>query len=242
MTPENGANPLTIIHLRGTQAEMVLSTGDCCKNAAGSPRPRTPSPPWVDACSRMPPRGALGQIQSMLPCYGLTEFLLWRLHRHRLPQYRARSEAFLNTLELQPSLLRQVPITDVFQNIVGLAARIGYGPFKQQTALLRCRLAQASPSRGRASSDGRLRHARNFDFPCAGTWDAHPKVSFCTPDEGLRYGYIDTVSADATGIVGFNEAGLTLARAHPFSSQYLVRRCLRPRSLPRDCPSSVQSG
>ena len=35
-------------------------------------------------------------------------------------------------------------------------------------------------------------------------------MSFCTPDEGLRYGYIDTVSADATGINGFNEAGLTL--------------------------------
>ena len=210
MTSETGANPLTIIHLRGTQAEMGAQYGRLLQERGRLPETEnTLSTLGRRMLEDANSRGALGQIQSML-LRGRTEFLLWRLHRHRLPQYRARSEAFLNTLELQPSLLRQVPITDVFQNIVGLAARIGYGPFKQQTAPLALPSCSSLAVWGRASSDGRLRHARNFDFPCAGTWDAHPKVSFCTPDEGLRYGYIDTVSADATGINGFNEAGLTL--------------------------------
>ncbi len=63
---------------------------------------------------------------------------------------------------------------------------------------------------GEASSDGALRHARNFDFPGAGVWDHAPCVVFCDPDEGLRYGFVSTRGADVPGITAFNEAGLTL--------------------------------
>ena len=210
MASANGANPLTIIHLRGTQAEMGAQYGRLLIERGRLIETETTLSTLgrrmlEDANSK----GPLGQLQSML-LRGLTEFLLWRLHRHRLPQYRARSEAFIKALDIPSALIRQVPITDVFQNIVGLAARVGYGPFKQHVSPLALPACSSLAVWGEASQDGRLRHARNFDFPCAGTWDAHPKVSFCTPDEGLRYGYIDTVSADATGINGFNEAGLTL--------------------------------
>ena len=66
-------------------------------------------------------------------------------------------------------------------------------------------------------------HARNFDFPGVGLWDSGPVVVFCTPEKGLRYGFITTRGADAVGVSAFNEAGLTLTMHTRFHSEVVLK-------------------
>lgn len=133
------------------------------------------------------------------------------LARHRPAAYRARSAAFFAAAGIDARMERYLFVTDLFQNIVGLAGRLGLGDS------LGRRLADRIPPActtlavwGDASADGRLRHARNFDFPGMGLWELHPTVVFCEPDDGLRYGFVTTRGADVPGITAFNEAGLVV--------------------------------
>ena len=68
---------------------------------------------------------------------------------------------------------------------------------------------------GRATEDGELRFARNFDFPGVGVWDAAPAFVVCAPVEGgvrgQRYGFFATRGADAPVVTVVNEAGLVIA-------------------------------
>jgi hypothetical protein len=98
---------------------------------------------------------------------------------------------------------------DVLQNTVGLAGRLGllHATGLSVAAVPACTSLSVW---GTASSDGRLRHARNFDFPGAGVWDRGPSVVLCEPDEGLRHGFVTTRGADVPGVTAWNEAGLCL--------------------------------
>ena len=62
---------------------------------------------------------------------------------------------------------------------------------------------------GAAAADGALRHARNFDFPGIGVWDAAPAVVVCHPTGGQRYAFITTRGGDTPVVTVWNEAGLT---------------------------------
>jgi hypothetical protein len=52
---------------------------------------------------------------------------------------------------------------------------------------------------GAASSDGALRHARNFDFPGNGVWDAAPTLVLCAPTGGQRYGSVSAWPSKSVG-------------------------------------------
>jgi hypothetical protein len=104
---------------------------------------------------------------------------------------------------------------DLFQNAVNVAARLRLGPFTRPFAAAAVHGALPACSSvavwHTASDGGALRHARNFDFPGVGIWDRAPAVVFCSPDSGLRYGFVTTRGADAPGVTAFNEAGLTIS-------------------------------
>ena len=101
-------------------------------------------------------------------------------------------------------------VMDLFQNVVAMAARSGLTPTAKLSAQALPPACSTLMVWGRASADGALRHARNFDFPGIGLWDRAPCVVFCEPDQGLRYGFLSTRGADAPGITCFNEAGISV--------------------------------
>jgi hypothetical protein len=134
------------------------------------------------------------------------------LHRYRgrhFPAYLARNEAMLAAAALPARTAAAMLTMDVLQNTVGLLGRAGAFPAHVASfaAIPACTSVAVW---GGASSDGALRHARNFDFPGATLWDRAPAVIFCDPAEGLRYGFVTTRGADLPGVTGFNEAGITI--------------------------------
>ncbi len=109
---------------------------------------------------------------------------------------------------------RYVGVMDVFQSVIGLAGRHAVGPFARPARALATMAAAPACSTvmawGPASADGAMRHARNFDFPGIGVWDAAPALILCAPSRGLRYGFVASRGADAPVVTVFNEAGLTI--------------------------------
>jgi tetratricopeptide (TPR) repeat protein len=63
---------------------------------------------------------------------------------------------------------------------------------------------------GAATADGRMLHARNFDYQGVGKWDAEPVIAFHRPDEGQRYVSVTSAGVLMGGITAMNEAGLSL--------------------------------
>jgi hypothetical protein len=110
---------------------------------------------------------------------------------------------------MDTELIPWLTVMDVFQNTI---SRLGGLRVPQLTGLQFAAIPMCSSLAvwGKTSVDGTLRHARNFDFPGIGVWDARPAVVFCSPTEGLRYGFVTSLGIDMPGVTGFNEAGLTL--------------------------------
>jgi hypothetical protein len=116
---------------------------------------------------------------------------------------------------------------DLFQNFVGTAARWGLGPFKRPAHAVMAAAAQPACSTvmawGAASEDGAVRHARNFDFPGIGVWDASPALVLCAPDGGQRYGFVTTRGADTPVVTVWNEAGLVITSHTRFHTAVAFR-------------------
>ncbi|MBN8614325.1 MAG: hypothetical protein J0L92_27240 [Deltaproteobacteria bacterium] len=73
---------------------------------------------------------------------------------------------------------------------------------------------------GEASRDGKLHHARNFDYHGVSCWPGTQAVLFHEPDEGQRYVSIAAAGVVLGGITAMNEAGLTLTvHQHMFTDQ-----------------------
>ncbi|MCA9630847.1 MAG: hypothetical protein KC766_24435 [Myxococcales bacterium] len=73
---------------------------------------------------------------------------------------------------------------------------------------------------GEATQDGKLLHARNFDYHGVGTWPKHQAVVFHEPDEGMRYVSVAAAGILLGGVTAMNEAGLTLTmHQHMFTDQ-----------------------
>lgn len=64
---------------------------------------------------------------------------------------------------------------------------------------------------GGATKDGRLLHARNFDYHGIECWPRTKTLLFHEPDEGMPYVSVTAAGAAMGGITAMNEAGLTLA-------------------------------
>lgn len=201
--------PLLVLRLRGSEAAMGAQHAELLRSAGGYEG-------VIDYYPRMPemvlggPRDGAGTPPLARALKPLVSASLRALESRRPAEQRARSRAFFEGLGVPASFSRYVSVMDVMQNLIGLAGRFGLGP----SALL-CRAAIPACSSlavwGRASRDGRLRCARNFDFPGNGIWDRAPALVFCTPDQGLRYGFLTTRGGDVACVSAFNEAGLTLA-------------------------------
>lgn len=201
--------PLAVITLAGTQEEMGRQHGELLREAGGWQ-------PAVEYYPRMVEYMVVGKrehaIQAALPL-ALRPWIrlaLDSLHRHRPRPFRARTEAFYEALGLPGAHARYLGVMDVLQNIIGLAGRLGIADIEERAMEYAAPACSTLALWGEATEDGRLLHARNFDFPGAGVWELGPVVVFCTPRDGLRYGFVTTRGADVPAVSVFNEAGISL--------------------------------
>ncbi len=210
LRPDNGFSfPLRVIRLSGSQEEMGRRHGQLVVENGGAPS-------LSEFYADLPKRLMLGPgaEPSEAAAYNVLEPVmeraLRRLESRRDPILRGRSRAFLEALGEDPDLSRRLAVMDLFQNLVGLAIRAGVDRIvrRLQTAIPgMCSTLMVNGSR---TKDGRVLHARTFDFPGIGLWERAPTVVFCTPARGLRYGFLTTFGADLPGITSFNEAGIML--------------------------------
>jgi hypothetical protein len=203
-------NDLWIANLRGSQEEMGHQHGELLRSAGG----------WqemLDFYTHMPERLLLGDLKGIVGpvvrylVAPAKDLLLRRLERDRPQIYADRSRAFMEGLGVSSSYVRYFGVCDLFQNAVGLAARYGVGPFQRRAHRAAVPACSSLVVWGDSSAGGATRHARNFDFPGIGIWDASPAVVFCDPDEGQRYGFVTARGADLPGVTAFNEAGLVIS-------------------------------
>ena len=224
------ARPLWIARVAGTQAEMGRQHGELIARAGGADA-------TVNHYRDLPALLLGGDVPAPLrpvagaAIRGLSEALLARLEAARPAPFVERSRAFLAAIGRPASWSRYLAVMDLFQNYVGTAARWGLGPFarpaQRDTALARllaklpgsarARAVMAAAAQpacstaivwGAASADGALRHARNFDFPGIGVWDAAPAMVLCHPDRGQPYGFVTTRGGDTPVVTVWNQAGL----------------------------------
>lgn len=205
----NPTHPLLILNLSGTQAEMGRQHGELLRRHGGheSTLGYYPNMPFrlLTAGGR-----SSAEKRALNASKPLMEWVLRRLDRDRPVELRDRAREFAAAVGLPADDARYFAVMDLFQNVVGSLARVGLlGPAR--------RVATAVPPAcsslaawGSTTEDGRLLHARNFDFPGVGIWEQAPTLVFCTPPSGLRYGFATTRGADVPGVTAFNEAGLTL--------------------------------
>ena len=202
--------PLAVIRLAGSEQKMGEQHGEIIKSLGGYEASLGFYPRMVEKLLRsgLPAdRTADLAMAALRPVIGAG---LNRLHAARPTQFRDRTSAFFRAGGVPAEEERYLMVMDVFQNLVAWFAKTGL--IKRAPAL-----ANVSPPAcstvmawGDSTCDGRMLHGRNFDFPGAGVWDEAPTVVFCTPDDGLRYGFISTRGADVPGISAFNEAGICL--------------------------------
>ena len=199
-----------VLRAAGTQEQMGGRLGALTRRAGGFDA-------LLDYYQEMPRKVLLsgtrltavdrGVFAALTPLFGMW---LRRLERRRPHGYRRRTEAFFEALGRSPSDSRYLGVMELFQNFVGLAARWGLVPFARRAAASLPPACSSLVVWDGASADGKLLHARNFDFPGVGIWERGPVVVFCDPDEGHRYGYVSSRGADVP-VTAFNEAGLTAA-------------------------------
>lgn len=73
---------------------------------------------------------------------------------------------------------------------------------------------------GAATKDGRLLHARNFDYHGVSCWPRTQAVLFHEPDDGQRYVSVAAAGVALGGVTAMNEAGLTLTvHQHMFTDR-----------------------
>jgi hypothetical protein len=203
--------PLWIARVAGRQEEMGHAHGQLLAASGGADAAithyrRMPA----DLLAGEAPAALRGLARAVVG--GAAEVGLARLEAARPRPLVARSRAFLAALGHPPAWSRYLAVMDLFQNAVGLAARVGLGPFAAPARAVGLAAAQPACSTavvwGSRSADGVLRHARNFDFPGIGVWDAAPAVVICHPDGGQPYAFVTTRGGDTPVVTVWNQAGL----------------------------------
>ncbi|WP_420812846.1 C45 family autoproteolytic acyltransferase/hydolase [Leptospira kmetyi] len=208
-------HPLAILQLKGTQEEMGHQFGEIMKTIGQFD-------PVFDFYPVMARNLLLGSLprnrRNFLAKGFLSMYLKFsqnQMRKHRPDEFSKRTIAALNAAGKTSKIERDLFTMDAFQNSVGLLGLIQMLPelahFGEPGKTQLIPACTSAAVWGNQSEDGMLYHARNFDFPGVDVWDLRPVVVFCTPNQGLRYGYIACRGADAPGITAFNEAGLTLS-------------------------------
>ena len=138
--------PLLVLRVRGTQAEMGAQLGELWRGLPGADRTMEfyarmassmlglAAPHAVRAPARRALQAAMG--------VGTT--LLHRARRRRFPAYVARTEALMRALGKPVALARHLAVMDVLQNTVGLAGS-GTTP-TLPCSPMRCRRSAPAPS------------------------------------------------------------------------------------------------
>ncbi len=201
--------PLAIFRLSGTEQEMGRQHGELQRQLGGHEA-------VLDYYPQMPicmlkgsqPAGHLRTLPDLIA--PAIDALTRRLHADRSVLQRQRSEAFMRAMGLPLGHARHGLAMDVFQNLVGVAGRIRVVPEARALAAQAIAACSSLVVWDKAVHGAVLLHARNFDFPCNGIWDAVPTVILCTPTQGMRYGYTSTRGNDAPVVSLWNEAGLCL--------------------------------
>jgi len=204
-------HPLLVLRLRGTQAIMGAQHGALLRQHGGFAETNRFYPTMAGRMLGLGvPHAARRAMETVAgPVLWAKALVLHRHRQRRFPAYLARNLAMLDAIGAPARTAIAMLTMDVLQNTIGLLGRAGAFP-AHLGALAAIPACSSLAVWGKASADGVLRHARNFDFPGATVWDASPAVVFCTPDAGLRYGFVTTRGADLPGVTGFNEAGITL--------------------------------
>jgi hypothetical protein len=197
--------PLLVMHVAGTQVQMGRQHAELLRQAGGY---AAAAGYYPHLATRMLTSGAHSAaekvaLRALRPAF---DAAVRRLDAERPEPLRERSRAFFEALGEEPGLGRYVAIMDVFQNAIGLLGRAGVVPLVER--LGGAPGCSSLVAWGDRTDDGRLLHARNFDFPGVGVWDVAPAVVFCSPDDGLRYGFLTMRGADVPGVSAFNEAGI----------------------------------
>lgn len=208
--------PLFLARLIGTQAEMGAQHGRLAADDAVR---------LLEFYKTMPERTLAGDLPKLGKLAVRLVANAWQsnLARTRPPELLARTRAYAEAVIAERpnaghdmrSALRTLATMDAMQNCVSLVARAKAGPFAPVLAaratvgaVPACSTAIAW---GRATADGELLFARNFDFPGVGVWDIAPAFTVCVPDGGQSYGFFATRGADAPVVTVVNEAGLVIA-------------------------------
>ncbi|MFN0246169.1 MAG: C45 family autoproteolytic acyltransferase/hydrolase [Kofleriaceae bacterium] len=206
--------PLFLARLAGTQEQMGAQHGRLTAQDAVR---------LVEFYRAMPEKvlaGGLGKIETFA-VRTLANAWQSNLARHRPPEFAARTRAFAEAAARElgdydtSTAMRTIATMDSLQNCVSLFARGRLGPFaKPMTARTTAAAIPACSTVivwGKATADGELMFARNFDFPGVGVWDVAPSFVVCAPDKGQRYGFFSARGADAPVVTVVNEAGLVIA-------------------------------
>lgn len=206
-------HPLAVLQLKGTQEEMGKQFGEIMKEI-GEYEPIFDFYPVMAQNLLL---GSLPRNKRNLLTKTAVSFLMKiaqnRMRNHRPEEFSLRTLASLKSAGKSPKIEKDLFTMDAFQNAIGvlglfqiLPEAVHYSGYSQQIGA-----CTSVGVWGEQSEDGKLYHARNFDFPGVGVWDVRPILVFCTPNQGLKYGYVACRGADVPGITSFNEAGLTLS-------------------------------
>ncbi len=201
--------PLLVVHLRGTQAEMGRQHGEILKQHGGWERAIAYYPNMVEQMLR---GSAIRPADRVVPALAKPALnaLARKLYKDRPADLHERTLAFMTALGLEARQAQYILAMDMFQNAIGIAGRHLLGPFGDPWIRRGVPACSTLMAWGAATVDGKLIHGRNFDFPGVGVWDAAPELVFCTPNQGLRYGFATCRGADVAAISSFNEAGLVV--------------------------------
>lgn len=211
--------PLLVVQLAGTQAEMGYQHGALLRAVGGYERTMRYYP-------KMPEHvlaGSLHPIVVKTAGRALLGAMIETMERYRAPEYRARNLAFAEALGLPARYSRYTFVMDALQNVVGMGRRFGLDGAARRVGGAIPPACSTLSAWGEATEDGRLLHGRNFDFPGVGVWEEGPTVVFCSPDRGLRYGFVTTRGADVPGVSTFNEAGLSVTTHTRFHEGVVMR-------------------
>lgn len=117
-------------------------------------------------------------------------------------------------------IAQSLAMPDVLNYLIGFGAK-----WSRRISSLGCTSAAAW---GDYAKDGKLRYARNLDFPGNGIWDRFPLVSRHRPDRGIPYVTVGAAGSFLDGITGINQEGLTVALHQHISTDVAILSNGRP--------------
>ena len=205
-----------VLSLAGSDHEMGRQHGELLADEIR----RGPIPYYRRIVEKLMGKGSLGPA-SKLVWPALQTTLGRRIAKNLPPHVREtiRGVAEGAGLDVQ-SFVDGCTMPDAMMWVAARAMQLkGHGPaVAHRVALgLGCTSAVAW---GDATVDGKLLHARNFDYHGVGCWPSNKAVLFHAPDRGQRFVSVASAGVALGGITAMNEAGLTLTvHQHMFTDR-----------------------